>query len=148
MARLTAVRDESGQSVVEFGLVVPLLCILVLVLVDFGKFMNYWLDLTHVANYGARLAAVDTDLSKPPYSSGLSLDQFILRQAETEELRGATVSICFPTGDQSPGSPVKVQIAYDYDFVPFVGKTITVRGSATMRLEHLPEHFSAVGSCT
>jgi Flp pilus assembly protein TadG len=128
---------------------VPLLCVLVLVLVDFGKFMNYWLDLTHVANFGARLAAVDTDLSKPPYSSGLSLDQFILHQAETEELRGATVSICFPAGgDQTAGSPVKVQIAYDYEFVPFVGKTITVRGSATMRLEHIPAHFSAVGSCT
>jgi Flp pilus assembly protein TadG len=131
---------------VEFGLVVPLLCALVLVLVDFGKFMNYWLDLNHIANYGARLAAVDTDLSKPPYSSSLTLDQFIQRQAETEELRGATVSICFPEGgDMSPGSPVKVKVAYDYDFVPFIGKTITVRGSATMRLEHLPEHFSAVG---
>jgi hypothetical protein len=110
--------------------------------------MNYWLDLTHVANYGARLAAVDTDLSKPPYSSTLTLDQFIQRQAETSELRGATVSICFPTGDQTAGSPVKVQVAYDYKFVPFVGRTITVRGSATMRLEHLPAHFSAVGSCT
>jgi hypothetical protein len=120
----------------------------VLVLVDFGKFMNYWLDLTHIANYGARLAAVDTDLSKAPYSSGLSLDAFIKAQAETEELRGATVSICFPTGDQTAGSPVKVQVAYDYEFVPFISKTITVKGSATMRLEHLPENFSAVGSCT
>jgi Flp pilus assembly protein TadG len=145
--RHPSVLDESGQSVVEFGLVVPLLCILVLVLVDFGKFMNYWLDLTHVANYGARLAAVDTDLSKPPYNSSLSMATFIQHQAETDELRGATVTICLPTGDPSPGSPVKVEVAYDYDFVPFVGKTIRIKASSTMRLEHLPEHFTA-GACT
>lgn len=135
----------------EFGLVVPLLCFLVLVLVDFGKFMNYWLDLTHVANYGARLAAVDTDLAKPPFNSALSLQTFIQHQAETEELRGATVCISFPTGDQTAGSPVKVQVSYDYSLVPLLDsllprRTLTVRGSATMRLEHLPEHFAA--GCT
>ena len=122
----------------EFGLVVPLLCILVLVLVDFGKFMNYWLDLTHTANYGARLAAVDTDLSKPPYNSGLSMAAFIQRQAETSELRGATVTVCAPTGSVV-GSPVKVVVTYDYDFVPFIDKTITIKGSATMRLERTPD---------
>lgn len=105
--------------------------------------MNYWLDLTHVANYGARLAAVDTDLSKAPYSSSLSLQQFIARQAETSELRGATVTICYPTADQTAGAPVRVEIAYDYKFVPFVNRTITVKGKATMRLEHQPTHFSA-----
>jgi Flp pilus assembly protein TadG len=141
-------RNESGQSVVEFGMVVPLLCVLVLVFVDFGKFMNYWLDLTHLANQGARLAAVNIDLSKPPFSSGLSLQDYIQQQAETSELRGATVSICFPTGDQTAGSPVKIEVAYDYKFIPFVNRTITVRGKATMRLEHQPTHFSAVGSCT
>src|SRR4051812_34141815 len=52
-------RRESGQSVVEFGMVVPLLCALVLVFVDFGKSMNYWIDLTHVANQIARQAAVN-----------------------------------------------------------------------------------------
>jgi Flp pilus assembly protein TadG len=138
--------DESGQSVVEFGLVVPLLCTLVLVFVDFGKFMNYWLDLTHVANFGARLAAVDVDLSKAPYSSGLSLQQFIQRQAETSELRGARVNVCFPTGDQNAGSPVRVELSYDYNFIPFISRTITVKGKATMRLEHPPTHYSG-GSC-
>jgi Flp pilus assembly protein TadG len=130
-------------------MVVPLLCVLVLVLVDFGKFMNYWLDLTHIANYGARLAAVDVDLTKAPYSSALSLQEFIRRQAETSELRGATVSICFPEGgSQAPGAAVKIQVAYDYNFVPFIGRTITVRSSATMRLEHQVENYGPVGTCS
>jgi Flp pilus assembly protein TadG len=41
-------------------MVVPLLCTLVLVFVDFGKSMNYWIDLTHVANQIARQAAVNS----------------------------------------------------------------------------------------
>jgi Flp pilus assembly protein TadG len=134
--------------VVEFGLVVPILCTLVLVLVDFGKAMNYWLDLTHVANQGARLAAVNIDLSKPPYSSGLSLQQYVQQQAETTELKGANVSICFPGGGSTAaGSPVTVDVAYDYKFIPFINRTITLRGSATMQLEHDATTFSASGSC-
>jgi Flp pilus assembly protein TadG len=57
------VRDESGQSVVEFAMVVPLICAIVLILVDFGKAMNYWLDLNRVANEGARLAAVNSPVT-------------------------------------------------------------------------------------
>jgi Flp pilus assembly protein TadG len=129
-------------------MVVPILCTLVLVFVDFGKAMNYWIDLTHVANQGARLAAVDLDLSRPPYSSGLTLQQYVQQQAETAELKGATVSVCFPTGDSTAGSPVTVEVAYDYDFIPFVDRTITIRGKATMRLEQQATHFSASGSCT
>jgi Flp pilus assembly protein TadG len=131
-------------------MVVPLLCFLVLVFVDFGKAMNYWIDLTHVANQGARMASVDLDLTKAPYSSGLSLQQYIQQQAETSELKGATVSICFPTGDQTAGSPVTVELAYDYEFVPtpLIDRTITIRGKATMRLEHDATHFSASGTCS
>src|SRR4051812_21984513 len=52
--------SESGQSVVEFALMLPLLCTLILLIVDFGKAMNYWIDLTHVSNQIARQAAVNS----------------------------------------------------------------------------------------
>lgn len=143
------VREECGQSVVEFGMVVPLLCVLVLVLVDFGKSMNYWLDLTHIANEGARMAAVNADVTQPPYNGAgaSSLQQYIQQQAETTELRGATVSICFPGGN-SAGAPVTVQVTYPYNFIPFVGRTWNIKGKATMRLEHRATKFSASGSCS
>jgi Flp pilus assembly protein TadG len=116
---------------------------LVLVFVDFGKFMNYWLDLTHVASFGARLAAVDADVSAAPYNSGLTLPAFIQRQAETSELRGATVTICTPGSDNAAGSPVRVLVSYNYRFIPFINRTMTLTGKATMRLEHTPTHYSA-----
>jgi Flp pilus assembly protein TadG len=145
-ARVT--REECGQSVVEFGMVVPLLCVVVLVLVDFGKAMNYWIDLTHIANEGARLAAVNADVTQPPYNgAGAStLQQYVQRQAETE-LKGSTVSVCFPSGNAA-GAPVTVQVTYPYSFIPFIGRVWTIKGKATMRLEHGATKFSASGSCT
>ena len=133
-------------------MVVPILCIVVLAVFQFGKAMNYWIDLTHIANQGARLAAVDADLSRAPYSSGLSLQQYIQQQAQTNELKGATVAICFPTGQRTAGSPVTVEVSYPAAFVwnhaGFVDRTITIRGRATMRLEHDATHFAESGACT
>ena len=51
-------RGERGQSVVEFAMVLPLLAALVFVLINFGKALYYYIELTHVANEGARIATV------------------------------------------------------------------------------------------
>ena len=49
---LSRLRGESGQGVVEFAMVVPLLCLIIIAILHFGKVMNYWLDLNHVASEG------------------------------------------------------------------------------------------------
>lgn len=143
-------RGDSGQTVVEFGLVVPLLCVLVLVFVDFGKAMNYWIDATHAANEGARLASVNIDVTQPPYNAAgaSSLQQYIQKGLETNELQsGSTVSICFPSGSRTAGSPVTVQVTYPYHWIPFIGGTLAIKAKATMRLEHDATNFTQV-SCT
>ena len=50
---------ERGQATVEFAIVIPLLLLLVVGLFQFGKVFNYWISLNHLANEGARWAAVD-----------------------------------------------------------------------------------------
>src|SRR5258708_19148189 len=50
--------NQDGQAVAELALVLPVLLLVVLAIVDFGRFMNYWNDENHVANLGARAAAV------------------------------------------------------------------------------------------
>jgi Flp pilus assembly protein TadG len=139
-------RSESGQSVVEFAMVVPLLCTLVLVFVDFGKAMNYWIDMTHVANQIARQAAVNS-----PDLTTLSQE---CAQLETNELRTgsssinpATITITYPSG-QTAGNVVTVQVSSNYKFIPFIGKTWTIKGSASMRLEHDATAVPASGTCS
>ena len=51
-------RNEKGTALVELSLVLPLLLILLLGMADFGKAMTEWIDETHLASEGARLAAV------------------------------------------------------------------------------------------
>jgi Flp pilus assembly protein TadG len=138
---------ESGQGAVEFAMVVPLLCLIIIAILHFGKVMNYWLDLNHVASEGARKAAVNT------FDSDGGYDTYIRSRLETGELRTggttsipspATVAVCLPEGGDV-GDAVTVQVAVGYS-LPFIGRTVNLRGTATMRLER-PADFAGGGAC-
>jgi len=134
---------------VEFALVLPLLLVLLLGVIEFGRVLNYWVDETHLANVAARWAAVD----KNPGPGG-SLQQSILEEADTGELReGGTTSvpdpaqvcIAFPDGTEV-GDPVEVTVSVDYNWMPFLGdrigvSTTTLTSTATMRMEQLPSEY-------
>ena len=148
-AVISKVRGESGQSAVEFALVVPILCVIVLAMVDFGKAMNYWLDLNHIASEGARKAAVNTFPTAGEYQTYLRsrLETTELKTGGTESIpTAATISICLPDGGDV-GDPVTVRVAVDYRWIPFMSHTDwKLRGTATMRLEQKAA-YSAVGTC-
>jgi Flp pilus assembly protein TadG len=52
-------RDERGTALVELALVMPLLLVLLLGMLDFGKAFNEWMSQTQLASEGARLASVN-----------------------------------------------------------------------------------------
>jgi Flp pilus assembly protein TadG len=148
---LARTHDERGVALVEFALVLPVLLLLLIGMLDFGKAFNYWLDETHLANEAARWAAVN----KNPGPG--SLQQYIQQQADTPELRGggttsvpAPVQICisFPNGTAKVGDPVHVTATASYNWLPFLGSRIgvtqtTITGSSTMRLEAVPTNYGA-----
>jgi Flp pilus assembly protein TadG len=148
-AGLSRLRCEKGQSAVEFGLVVPFLCLFVLAILDFGKAMNYWLDLNHVASATARKAAVNA------YPTAAQYQTYARNNLETNELQtggtesipaAATISICLPEGSDV-GDSVTVRVAVGYKWIPFIGATTWgIHGTATMRLEQQAD-YSAVGTC-
>jgi Flp pilus assembly protein TadG len=145
-------RSEKGVALVEFALLLPILALLLFGMLDFGKAFNYWIDETHLANEGARWAAVN----KNPSTSG-TLQQYIRSQATTAELRdGGTssiagpLSVCitYPAGTANEGDPVKVTVETTYNWLGLIADRIsvassTIRGSATMRLEVQPTNFTA-----
>jgi Flp pilus assembly pilin Flp len=140
-------RSEQGQAAVEFAMVVPLLCVIIIGIFHFGKVMNYWLDLNHVASEGARKATVNGFATDGAYGT------WVRSRLETAELRDggsssiptpSTIDICLPEGGDV-GDPVTVQVAADYS-LPFIGKTVTLRGTATMRMEQ-PADFAGAGAC-
>jgi Flp pilus assembly protein TadG len=141
---------------VEFALVAPLLLTLLFGMLDFGFAMNYWTDETHLANEGARWAAVNRN----PSSSGQTLQTFIQQQADTSELRnGGTASvpnpvrvcIYLPTNPATAssgnvGDPVKVTLQITYHWLPYLANgglaNAIVSASSEMRLEAAATVFS------
>jgi hypothetical protein len=152
--RLSPYGPEAGVSVVEFALVLPVLLVLLLGVLDFGRAFNYWIDQTHLANEGARWAVVN----KNPGPG--TLQEYIRGQGTTPELRnGGTssvpspmqVCISFPGGTAKVGDPVLVTATSTFNWLPFLGSRIgiaqtTMSASSTMRLEAVPSAYGA--GCT
>jgi Flp pilus assembly protein TadG len=141
-------RSERGAAMVEFALVLPLLLLLVLAMLDFGRALNYWIDTNHLANATARWAAVDNN----PGPGG-TLQDSIKQQANTTELRDggttsvptpASVCIDFPDDSANVGDPVQATVSVDYSWMPLIDlATSTLESSATMRLEQEPSEYGA-----
>jgi Flp pilus assembly protein TadG len=137
-------RNESGQSVVEFAMVVPILCLLIVAIVDFGKAVNYWQDMTHVANQIARQAAVN--------SPDMGTTASECAQLETSELRTGSSRVdpaqITVTSTRVLGDPVTVQVSANYRWLPLFGGNWTIKGKATMRLEHDLTSGYTGGTCS
>jgi Flp pilus assembly protein TadG len=150
--------DESGVALVEFALVVPILLVLLLGMLDFGKAFNYWIDETQLASSGARWAVVNASPGLCDGTPATSLQAYIQCQADTNELRNggtnsvvnkAKVCISFPpvSGHSNPlvGDPVRVTVSVGYTWMPLISQRIgigstTISGSSTMRLEAPPSY--------
>ena len=60
----------------------------------------------------------------------------------------AAVSICFPNNSENVGDPVEVAITSTFKFIPILKLgSVTIKRTATMRLEAAPTNYSAVGTC-
>jgi Flp pilus assembly protein TadG len=143
---------EDGQALPEFALVLPILLVVFMGIIHFGKAFNYWNDATHITAEGARYAAVN---NKPYPSNPASLQAQLHAQGDTPELRsGGTadvptasqVCIDFPTGTAAKGEPVRVTMSFRYHWLPLLklsATSTTITSTAVMRLETAPTNYSA-----
>jgi hypothetical protein len=148
--------DESGAAIVEFALMLPFLVLFFVLMLDFGRAFNYWINTTHLAAEGARLAAVD----RVP-SGSTSLQDYIRSRGFTDELRNggsdwvaAPLEVCVdnPDSTEEVGDPVEVTVSTTYHFLPIGNLHIPgvsdigdmeLRGTATMRREVLADNVSS-----
>ena len=96
---------ETGQSLVEFAMVLPLFLVLLFGLVDFGRAFYSWMVITNGAREGARAGAVQKDWPTMktaiygsmcnPYPGSCSLDtsQLTLTPLGVNGARGSQVSV-------------------------------------------------------
>ena len=157
--------EEDGTALVELALVLPLLMVLLLGMLDFGKAFNSWIDETHMANLGARLAAVGypavisgTCDGSTAANPNVCLARYIQQGADLAELKNghtgdaysnaqsaAQVCISYPTNPASNsfgqvGDPVKVTVNVTYQWFNYLIRRVPmlatpISGTAVMRLE-------------
>src|SRR5262249_49943164 len=55
-------KNERGTAVVEFAVIALPLCLIIFGILDFGRALNYYNDVTQLAGQGARAAAVNENV--------------------------------------------------------------------------------------
>ncbi len=61
LQRLRRRRRSRGQSLAEFAIILPLLALVLLMVIDFGRLYQQWITLNNVAKIGANYAALHPD---------------------------------------------------------------------------------------
>jgi Flp pilus assembly protein TadG len=125
-------RNEDGQSIVEFAFVLPILLALVLGIVQFGIAFNNYLTITDATRVGARKAAVSRFLG----DNGAAARTATFSAAAGLNPAKLVVDVN-STSWTTPGSDVTVTATYPYsiDILGWVVRAGNLSSSTHERLE-------------
>lgn len=141
-------RGDRGVALVEFALVLPLLCFLIFGVIDFGFMVNRDTLINNAAREGAREGTLNPDWSDivaVTRSSLGSLNNSNLTVTVT--CRNADGTACSPATEAGfdaqadSGDVVIVNVAYNYKWITPVpqlfggGGTVTLQKTVEMRIE-------------
>ncbi|HET9199797.1 MAG TPA: TadE family protein [Dehalococcoidia bacterium] len=123
---------ESGQAIVEFAIVLPLLLILLFGVIDFGRALQTYITINNASREGARLGAINPEAD---------IEGKVRDAAGAFDNDSLTVAVDFPDGEAS-GESVVVDVDYEYSFITPLGSfveslagTLTLGTSSDMRIE-------------
>ncbi len=141
----TAVREDHGQSLVEFALVLPVAVLLIVGIFDSARAVWLTTTLAAATTEGTRYAIVHGAQSSSPTGPGSSsytapttdtVVEGVVRQYAVG-VASMTVSATWPDGDAKRGS--RVTVAAAAPFTPVLsqallggGLSVTLRGSSTL----------------
>jgi Flp pilus assembly protein TadG len=135
--RVAVRKQEKGQNLVEFALILPIFLLLLIGMAEFGRGWMTRNILTGAAREGARVAAVEPD-SPSSITQGQAAATAVLSSALIG-VPPAVVNVNTNPGLSFPA--VKVDVSYTYSvllagFIPGLpGPTFVLTGTATMRRE-------------
>lgn len=126
-------RDENGQSFVEFALVLPFLVFLILGIVQFGRAWHSYITITDAARVGAREGAVHRTTACSSATTKIN---------SLGVIPAGSVVSCSTPGGPVTGQPLNIQITYSFTIglpgyfgIPAVNQTFTLVSTAQERLE-------------
>ena len=134
MRLLHHLRNERGQAMVEFALVLPILMALLLGIIQFGIVFNNYITLTDATRAGARKAAVSRFVG----DSGASAKAAVENSAQglDQKKLAPTISVTASPDWNTPGNDVTVTASYPYS-INILGWTVTAGNLTSTTKERL-----------
>jgi Flp pilus assembly protein TadG len=125
------IRNEQGQTMTEFALVLPVLALILFAVIQFGIVFNNYVTLTDATRAGARRAAV----SRQAPSHDSSVIAAVRNSASN--LDSSKLTVPPPTSSWAPGSDVTVTASYPYSIslLGMVVKSGRLSSTTTERVE-------------
>jgi len=125
------IREEKGQSLTEFALLVPLLLLLICGIVDFGRVMYGYLHLNMAAQETVRLGGLGkTDAEMITFAKGY------VKLGSTDKLK---ITISPTQATRKSGQYISVKLEYPVSYLtPLISSLFplpVVRADSTIRVE-------------
>ena len=129
--RRNHIRDERGQTMVEFALVAPLLCLILFGILQFGALYNDYVTLTDATRVGARKAAVSRHEADPAGAAETAARNSAagLDQAELD------VAVTATAWEHGGSVTVEATYPYEIDLLGFVVAAGDLTSETTERVE-------------
>ncbi len=126
------IKNNKGQSLVEFTMILPLVLLILMGILTFGIMLNTYLTLSHISKEGARMGALgesDADIIAKMIDISPALDHTRL-----------DIEINPVQGSRSSGDTVTVSSEYQFQvIVPIisniVGDVVSLEAQTSMRVE-------------
>ena len=130
MKRRGSIRNQRGQTMVEFTIVLPILLLLLLGILQFGVLFNNYITLTDAVRAGARQASVGRSVADP---AGATVSRVRASAANLDQAKLA-VSVVSPW---TQGADVTVTATYPYSIklLGMVVSTGSLTSKSTERVE-------------
>lgn len=129
---MKSLKNQEGQALVEFALILPILLLLVMGILQFGMMLNSYLSIENASREGARAGIIgssDSEIKSTVIATSPSLDPNIV-----------IVTITPTEANRKSGETLTVKVTYNYILnVPIISSifnnVIELNGQTSMRVE-------------
>lgn len=130
------IKEEQGQTMVEFALVLPLLLMIVFAIFQFGVLYNNYVTLTDATRVGARKAAVSRQSATPKADAEAALRKSA-KGIDSPCAGGAGLCVSVAASTWEHGQDAVVQATYPYkvDLLGVVVASGQLKSTTTERIE-------------
>lgn len=126
------IKNQNGQALVEFAVILPILILLVMGIVQFGLLINSYLTLENAAREGARAGILG--------SSDTEIQQVITATSPNLNNKNLTINITPSESARISGGTLTVKLTYNYNLtIPIISSifnnTVVLNTQTSMRIE-------------